>query len=120
LFVRQPLLCDEATGNVASEGVAGGVGKVASEVIGVEVAYVHHGCAVGAAAGMLRRARPVAYAACGKTGQKLADITGCSLIEVKFMLQDISFSWKYFAGNWKAYNFALAFKGERLRKASGH
>jgi len=36
-------LCDEATRDVASEGVADGVGKVASEVVGVEVAYVHHG-----------------------------------------------------------------------------
>lgn len=42
-------LCDEATGNVASQGVADGVGKVASEVVGVEVAYVHHGGVVFAA-----------------------------------------------------------------------
>lgn len=42
-------LCYEATGNVASEGVADGVGKVASEVVGVEVAYVHHGGIVFAA-----------------------------------------------------------------------
>lgn len=39
----------EVTGNVASEGVADGVGKVASEVVGVEVAYVHHGGIVFAA-----------------------------------------------------------------------
>lgn len=30
-------LCDKATGNIASDGVADGVGKVASEVIGVVI-----------------------------------------------------------------------------------